>query len=578
MKKALSKNKVSSGTTKLFLPAWWIDSYDSVASKIEPSHYLTLVERLKIIPLFDANELSSMALISARVQECLLEGDGITRINASFLGKHISTGKNDQIHSKVLQLVGGIRYIDDGATTSIVDSEKIYVDECNEDPEIELRLTDEGDELVLGVVDAFKECSRKLKGNFHVNKILNNKPPIGVAKSLWLDLNHVESALLLRMETAMHWDHKWLHFNGTFGQDLLSIFSGLSIKLRKDVPNEFSKKLKVLDKFGKKLIEHGLVMQLEPKNYLAFEASTDIQLVWKLASESNQWEDENKYFEKCCRYFSKRNFELSASHIPFLLKELFQESLGEHIGELDQFRSSLEDREVDADGLLTILNGNCVLSKFDFFCELYLRKHSQGTFLISEELAAHFTLISGDLDQSWENYLLELNAISGRIEDIVNEHSILGSKFFENLSPDLKARLSKGLTKWNEQSRDSQNAISSVKHDKDKVETRARNDRNKPGKTKENELTTHGLGSKFRKLASQELERLKRHQPSEYLKIQQKYFDSMTEKQRKTWNEVTSRVRPELRDQQLKLMLIRFMVNNPNLWASEASASSSEKK
>ena len=141
----------------------------------------------------------------------------------------------------------------------------------------------------------------------------------------------------------------------------------------------------------------------------------------------------------------------------------------------------------------------------------------------------------------------------------------------------MKARLSKGLTKWNEQSRDSQNAISSVKHDKDKVETRARNDRNKPGKTKENELTTHGLGSKFRKLASQELERLKRHQPSEYLKIQQKYFDSMTEKQRKTWNEVTSRVRPELRDQQLKLMLIRFMVNNPNLWASKASASSSEK-
>ena len=139
-------------------------------------------------------------------------------------------------------------------------------------------------------------------------------------------------------------------------------------------------------------------MQLEPKNYLAFEASTDIQLVWKLAGESNQWEDENKYFEKCCRYFSKRNFELSASHIPVLLKELFQESLGEHIGELDQFRSSLEDREVDPDGLLTILNGNCVLSKFDFFCELYLRKHSQGTFLISEELAAHFTLISGDLD------------------------------------------------------------------------------------------------------------------------------------------------------------------------------------
>ena len=252
MKKALSKNKVSSGTTKLFLPAWWIDSYDSVASKIEPSHYLTLVEA-KNNSTFDANELSSMALISARVQECLLEGDGITRINASFSGNIYLLEKNDQIHSKVLQLVGGIRYIDDGATTSIVDSEKIYVDECNEDPEIELRLTDEGDELVLGVVDAFKECSRKLKGNFHVNKILNNKPPIGVAKSLWLDLNHVESALLLRMETAMHWDHKWLHFNGTFGQDLLSIFSGLSIKLRKDVPNEFSKKLKVLDKFGKKI-------------------------------------------------------------------------------------------------------------------------------------------------------------------------------------------------------------------------------------------------------------------------------------------------------------------------------------
>ena len=54
-----------------------------------------------------------------------------------------------------------------------------------------------------------------------------------MGKSFWLDLSVPEACMHFRMETAMQWDLKWLHFNGTFGQDLEGLFKDVELKYRK---------------------------------------------------------------------------------------------------------------------------------------------------------------------------------------------------------------------------------------------------------------------------------------------------------------------------------------------------------
>ena len=290
--------------TKLFLPSWWIASYDRVVVLPDPSESLKASSELKIMPLFDASELSVLAVLLSKFQQALLEGEGKAKFTSSYLGKSHTTDKQSSILSKIIQSLGGIRFINRGTTTNFVESETL-VSEDDETTSLEINLSRQGEELVLGMVDGYEECLRELSNQSTVSDVLSSNPPVGIGKSLWLDLKPIEASILLRMEVAMQWDLKWLHFNGTFGASLHDLFEGLDIKIRKNVTSEFSKKIKVLDRLGKKLMEHGLIVPPQDCNYYAFDQVEAPNLIWKVSKESNNWDDMSSYFAKCSNFFSE---------------------------------------------------------------------------------------------------------------------------------------------------------------------------------------------------------------------------------------------------------------------------------
>ena len=69
---------------------------------------------------------------------------------------------------------------------------------------------------------------------------------------------------------------------------------------------EFAKRIKVLEKLGKKLTEHGVLGELDEGNYLAFDSFDDLKVVWKLSNDAKT-DEINSYFESCCSRFSQRS-------------------------------------------------------------------------------------------------------------------------------------------------------------------------------------------------------------------------------------------------------------------------------
>lgn len=558
MVKESTQNQSTIHATKLFLPSWWVRAFDLIMAASEPHKRLRFAEELKVLPILDEFELSSLAMFNSKFQQSLLEGRTATKFSPEFLEEITTTGKESVIQSKVLQTVGSLRYLGKDKLFSFVEKETIFLQHGENYPTIEITLGKEGEELVLGVVDAYEDARRHIFGEISICNILGPRPPIGVAKSLWLDLNPIESAILLRMEIAMQWDLQWLHLNGTFGTGLGQLFNGLKLKLRKNVSGEFAKRIKVLEKLGKKLTEHGVLGELDEGNYLAFDSFDDLKVVWKLSNDAKNWDEINSYFESCCSRFSQRSL---VQGIPDVFNKLFP---AEKISQLEQLAAQLSD---DAKSeLLIVINKNKVITKLGLFCEIFLRFSHTEEFSLSERLKAEFRIEPDNAMKSWANFKTDIASLKGSLQELLlsKQGSMASEEFLNNL------KLNGVRANDNQKS--------------DQVGVNRGSDRKiltKPSepqslKTKK-EISTYGLGSKLRKAASTEIERLKRHQPIEFKNLMQRYFESISVDEKETWDTVSKKMNANFRDEQLRLRLIRYMVENPSIWETKATGLLEEK-
>ena len=546
--------------TKLFMPSWWVGAFDFSSLNSDPMKFLEISKSVKFMPYYEAAELSSLSLFISKIQESLLSGNATISLNSEFLEKLASTPKETLVHSKVMQSIGGMRFLSGNLAASFVEKEEV-LGTSDTSLGVKLKLTSQGEELFLGVSDAYYDAQRVISNLEPTSSVLGDLPPIGVSKSLWLDLQPVEASLLLRMEKGMQWDLNWLHFNGTFGSNLDDLFQGLTIKLRKNVSTEFNKRLRVLEKLGRKLVEHGAIQVPTKNDYLAFENPSEVNLVWRLSKEGSKFEDVQNYFSDCAEFFDKRT---PNSFVPKVLTTLLgsDDESRSMIDKLDAFyeKSKLQAEE-DANSLLCLINRNKIVTKFGFFCELVLRQSRADQFAISGELASLVDLDLADLEGSWLKYLNAIKPAKSSLVDILDceEGSIASLKFLNTIKIDgLLATLEAPQPKL---------PIREPKVKATSIESTSKKD----GK----ELKTSGLGAKIRKIARDELERLKRQQPAEYEALEAKYFNSMSVEEKKTWDNVVSLMSKERRDDQLKLRLIRFMVENPSLWKARASGDSS---
>ena len=208
--------------------------------------------------------------------------------------------------------------------------------------------------------------------------------------------------------------------------------------------------------------------------------------------------------------------------MPQVLKKIASQKGFDHL--IVKLEKLFKDEVIRLKMTPIILDKNIIISPFSLFCEMMIRKNLEGTLSLSDSLANEFQF-KDNIPDAWKSFKADLSALAGQLESILEsrEGSIVSRKFREHLEGD-DLGIDFGQL-------ETLKSHKSSKQPKKKIEVNVeKSDATSPDKlineSSQNKLTTHGLGSKLRRLANEELERLKRHNQSGYLNLQRKYFDS----------------------------------------------------
>ena len=74
------------------------------------------------------------------------------------------------------------------------------------------------------------------------------------------------------------------------------------------------------------------------------------------------------------------------------------------------------------------------------------------------------------------------------------------------------------------------------------------------------------------KIAAEELQKIKKNHPEQYIELKKAYLDSLDEGGRKLIFDVQKRMQSHLFEEHLRQRILRFMVENPGAWRSAESS------
>lgn len=572
--------------TNLFLPAWWVVSCDHLYTNASQNLRSPIKDAI-VLPRLDFDHWAIFPTFLSKIQADFLEtGSKIVELNSNFLAAIESTAKNTRIQNDWFGLLGGVRIQSQGGRfIPLIRSELTARHDTEDAGALQLEFTDLGVECCLGLIDPYKDTLRKLKGEAYLLGPDSYRAPIAVPRALWHELNLNELTCLLRMEKSMQWDLKWLHLNHTFGISFRELFAGVKINIRKGGDTEFKRQLRFLERFGKKLLDHGYSKYSHEGQYLYLnEGSGDLHsqesvLGWTMSPGALQWENFERY-QNSCVAFLEADVNSYSGGIPKLVEQIASIKHGAQnlLLELTEFRKKISDN-----GAMLAFGGAVGLgvSGFALFSDIVIRAELGGNWQPHSEALDFFGHDQRSLGEKWRAFKANCNSDKGELTAQITDKSkwfLFGDENYADLQRKWLQIAKKEVLEvgssvsLNGEARELGNA--KVDSRTSKVPSEREDMPETPTSKK---LTTTGLGSKLRRIAAEELKRLKRQQPKVYEQLAAKYLDSLGKEERKTWNEVVSRLNPSLREQQLKMRLIRFMVDNPNLWESSGSAVASKK-
>lgn len=78
----------------------------------------------------------------------------------------------------------------------------------------------------------------------------------------------------------------------------------------------------------------------------------------------------------------------------------------------------------------------------------------------------------------------------------------------------------------------------------------------------------------IRRVATEELTRIKSEQPDQYRALKATFLSSLDESARRVFAEVQARLEPKVFDEHLRQRLVKFMVDHPAAWKASGSPAS----
>lgn len=614
---------ITSKATRLFLPSWWIRAFDETCRTDDMDvDAIGLSMRSGLSPALKSSELGVAGIMLSQLQEQLLKNNPVPyrlRIDPHEYYRQCGSKCSNQqfMLGRALQQVTHLKLLVREDTSNIVRTIPIFVGENLDysDFSINLEISPLGSELLLGYADCYNEFVRFLTSSQEATNVLRSTPPLGLWRSIWLDLQGPEQVILLRLEKASQWDFRILQLEGAFGVSIESLFDGLhGLKgfcgtrdqqaNQKSIPAEslFVRRLKFLVRLGRKMAEHGLISARTADQYMAFskESSQDLpQVVWQTHRDRFFAEEADEYLRKVTTFFAKSHLNTTWSDCSrFLLAGLPDITLNQRISDywrrihgytstsplVSQKPAAVFSkthllltqplfiewciRQVashkfplppslassDAGRLARFDDSTPVEQRFDSFCKVVLKNADYGQVLEKTPLASLVSPITRTVPQLKQELLASCLTAKERLPTI--------AAIPPATSPNLEGHST------------SKNTAIGGKQPFSHSHTNEAT----TSKPKADDALSNAVIARMRKLATEELRRMRINNETGYITLKKLYFSSLDETGKKLVLEVQQRMQPEIFANHLNHRLVRFMVENPSSWKSFETKTISREK
>lgn len=561
-------------------PTWWVKAYEAaVTSAPNYSNPMDLVDHCGLTPVLNAIELNGLSILLSMAQEQLLRGyDTITLIPAE-LRKYFSMSSRSNMFAfdRTIQLLSGLKLVSRtklGVTNLVpLFTEETWksIDLIKSERQLEFSLSSLGAELILGISEPYSELSRLLQKKVTVESFMNRRKPLALRQSIWLDLQGLEQALMLRLEKKMQWESQYLRLDGAFGCSLAEVFSGLEISRRgRNGWSKFMAQTRVLNRLGKKLVDHGLLsfQSQDGSQYLALGRSIpgEVMLVWNLMNGELSSDLDSGFSVSAANYIRDKVYYRSFENILQAIAGNLVETLDK--SQLLRTWSELM-RSVDHNDYLGVIDHCTPVFASSLFFEWCVRQYRGHNYsMVTDHLDPKLIELTSPTARSSlaERYqsFLEMLRSSGDILGLIEGQAGLSlisrktqeSSHFHKFVDQFRDRIKVNLPIKNQNSESKSYRVSRTMSASESVRSIKSMD-------------------SLKREASNQLVKLRSDNPERYRELKQAYINTLDLEKKRIVVEVMSRLQPETFDDQLRNSLIKYMVEHPTIWLGEAFAAHS---
>ena len=559
----------------MWIPGWWVEAHGALSKESAPATPMEVAISSRIFPALNLNELKALSIVLSKLQQKIVECDGDLEIVGEDRRRRIgagSRGAGREIESAIQDLIG-LRLLTPKDELPGDDYEGVPLFERNlrlkrqgEELSIALKLSDLGGEIIIGYGEPYSDLVRVDEGKASIKNVLGNMPPMSVWRSVWLDLQGNELSSFVELEKTMQWERRYLTFDGAFGCGLDQVIEKLasnSHKKERQTGNVkrvgFREKILHLERFGKKLLDHGIMCYEGGDRYLAFGPSSgqQMELVWERFTGHYLDEENSERLSQFAGYLYNKVFKPRADDVIGLMLRG-----GQHLTRCQVIQGvySEIDKQFGADlaNIVGIVSENLAMMAGPLLLEWGLR----GSNMTAVPLPDEISIPMKDCISSFMSYGETAEKVGkfinfiGRNPETISR--MLQHKMATIVTPDNREMLYAAVNGAEISKKHRGNAIVS-----DKVtETRA--------KTPERSSTKIPQDKKadvnFRKQVSDELSRIKDTQPERYRIIRQAYLDGLDQRAKRNISEFQKILQPHTFEQQLRNSLVKFLIANPSVF------------
>ncbi len=607
----LEPASTTSAHTHLILPSWWVRAYEA-ASAADDGDESAMARACAsgLAPVLNPQELNALGVVLDTLQRQILSGNHrVLTIRAEEHLKHASTTVRSRLFTfeRIMQQLAGVRVLatpEQGQRRAF----KLFASDAFLDggddgaAAVELVPTRLGPELLLGLADPHLDLVRLALGEPEAGTILGRQPPLGIWRSIWLELQQgLEQVLFLRMERGMQWDFRWLQLDGVFGLTLDELFQGLKVPESRhpDKLAELTRRLRVLDRLGKKLAAHGFLQPAQSDQYLAVDAREErsLELVWQMGRGRLATEAMTRYRSAAADFMLRHRFEDfgDAFHRLFLGPAPAPDAL--NAARAAWARLGAQSAPASAKTALSFRQTQPLLPQA-LFHEWRLRRQATGPLPLPEFLRsgplAQLTAPDGDGDlearfAAFCAYIGETPGLGRMLEEAA--FATFASPLSKS-SRELREHVT-GLLTPQRAAVPPADEGGSARARADDAGGAARPDGSgaRPGdgarpqfgsgasaalaKRAPDEApevaprqaaVSGALASRMRKIASEELQKMQASAPDRFADLRRAFFSSIDPEQRKTIVDCQRTMPTTMFDEHLRHRLVRYMVENPGAW------------